>query len=89
MNKVILTAAELAKLTAAGGAADVCDETGAVVGVFLTPAEERRMLLGMIPPVTPEERAEALREIEEGRFATTADIQVAVRDAIREIEARK
>jgi hypothetical protein len=89
MNRVVLDAELRAKLNGGQTGAEIVDEAGNVVGHYVPHDRYVTLLNALIPPLTPEERSEAIREMREGRGATTAEILEAIAEARRAWEARQ
>jgi hypothetical protein len=54
MNRIIIDQASMAKLGALDQSAELCDETGRILGYF-TPTHDRSLYEGVEPPISAEE----------------------------------
>lgn len=77
MGKVTVRADGTANVNAAT-AADVCDESGAVVGYYLPREEFERMRYGWLPAHSPEKVEEAVRRVRAGGGRTTEQVVAAI-----------
>lgn len=89
MSRIVLDAALRAKLDGETSGVELTDESGRVVGHYVPHERYLSLLNAWIPPVTPEDRAAALREVHEGKGLSTADILVAIETAKRDWAARR
>jgi hypothetical protein len=89
MSRVVLDEELRTKLAGGHSGVEFTDEAGNVVGHYLPHGRYVALLDAVIPPVTPEERDEAIREVRDGKGLSTADILEAIESAKREWAARR
>ena len=87
MNRIVLDAENAAKLKKTPVA--VCDEAGNVLGHVLTDAAFQRIAAQLLPSPTPEEIAEARREMLAGGGVTMDDFLAGLDRAESEWKARQ
>lgn len=89
MSRVVLDAELRAKLNGGRDGVELVDESGNVVGHFLTHDAYLRIVEMLFPPVTDEEIAEARKEMLEAGGASTAEVLDHLNHVRREWESRQ
>jgi hypothetical protein len=75
MIKITIDKETLAKLRELREQSEFCDEHGATLGVFQpAPSRDRSLLRDMDVPVTAEDMQQIEKEIQAGKFYTTAEV---------------
>lgn len=89
MTRVMLDAELRARLRTDCEQVEFTDESGIVIGHWVPHDRYMAMLDAWLPPITPEERAEAIQEMRDGKCLTTAEVLEGIERAKREWEARQ
>jgi hypothetical protein len=89
MSKIVLDAELRAKLNGGGEPLEFTDEAGNVVGRYVPGDSLARLADVLFPPLTPDEIAEARKEMLERGGVSTDDMLTVIRNAKRARESAK
>lgn len=89
MSRIVLDAELRAKLNGATKVVEVADEAGNVIGRYVPDEVFERIMARLLPPLTPEERAEARKEMLEHGGVSSSELLAGLEAIQREWEARQ